>query len=121
MKIKQRRVDYYSTPSGKQPARDWLLSIKDKLTQAILFKRIRQAGEGQFGHNRSVGDGVNELKINYGPGYRIYYGIHQDELILILMGGSKGTQQMDIKKARAYWLVWKEDNLWKNKHHSKLI
>lgn len=110
VKIKQRRVDYFTTFSGKQPAREWLLSIKDKLAQAILFKRIRQAGEGQLGNTRSVGDGVHELKINYGPGFRIYYGIHQDELILILIGGSKGTQQMDIKKARAYWLVWKDDN-----------
>ena len=110
MKIKQRRVDYYTTPSGKQPARDWLQSIKDKLTQAILYKRIRQAGLGQMGNTRSVGEGVHELKINYGPGFRIYYGIHQDELILILMGGDKGSQKMDIKKAQAYWLVWKEDN-----------
>jgi len=86
------------------------LDIKDKMTQAILFKRLRQAGEGQFGHTRSVGEGVHELKINYGPGYRIYYGIHRDELILILAGGDKSSQQSDIKKARAYWLVWKEDN-----------
>ena len=110
MNIKHRRVDYFSTPSGKHPARDWLLSIKDNLTQAILFKRIRQAGNGHFGKTRHVGDGVSELKINFGPGYRIYYGIHQDELILILMGGSKSTQQDDIKKARAFWLSWKEDN-----------
>lgn len=110
MKVKQRRVDYYSTPSGKQPARDWLLSIKDKLTQAIIFKRIRQAGEGLLGNTRGVGEGVHELKINYGPGYRVYFGIHQDELILILVGGNKSTQQMDIKKAHAYWLVWKEEN-----------
>lgn len=95
---------------GKQPARDWLLSLKDMLTQAILFKRIRQAGQGNFGKTRHVGDGVNELKISFGPGYRIYYGIHQDELILILMGGSKSTQQSDIRKARAYWLEWKEGN-----------
>ncbi|MCX7979155.1 MAG: type II toxin-antitoxin system RelE/ParE family toxin, partial [Bdellovibrionaceae bacterium] len=50
---------------------------------------------------RSVGSGVHELKIDYGPGYRVYYGIHQDEIILLLMGGSKRTQQSDIEKAQA--------------------
>lgn len=110
MRIKQRLVDYYKTVSGKEPAKEWLASIKDKLTLAILFKRIRQAGLGQFGNTRNVDNGVWELKINYGPGYRIYYGIHRDELILILVGGSKRTQTTDIQKAKAYWTEWKERN-----------
>lgn len=103
-------VDYYRTPAGNAPAQEWLSAIKDKLTQAILYKRIRQAGLGQFGRTRNVGDGVWELKIDYGPGYRVYYGIQGDELILILMAGSKRTQTADIKKARAYWIEWKEIN-----------
>lgn len=110
MQIKQRDVQYYETPNGKLPAKEWLLSIKDNLTQAILYKRIRQAGLGQFGKTRNLGSGLNELKIDYGPGFRIYYGIHEDKLILILMGGSKRTQDSDIKKARVYWLEWKERN-----------
>lgn len=110
MQIKQRAVDYYRTSAGKEPAKEWLSSVKDKLTQAILYKRIRQAGLGQFGKTRNVGDGVWELKIDYGPGYRVYYGIRGDELILILMAGSKRTQTADIKKARAYWIEWKETN-----------
>jgi putative addiction module killer protein len=111
VQIKPREVHYFETPAGKAPARDWLSSIKDKLTQAILYKRIRQAGLGQFGKTRNVGDGVWELKIDYGPGYRVYYGIHGDELILILMAGSKRTQAADIKKAQAYWNEWKERDL----------
>lgn len=110
MQIKQRVVDYYRTPAGNAPAQEWLSAIKDKLAQAILYKRIRQAGLGQFGKTRNVGDGVWELKIDYGPGYRVYYGIQGDELILILMAGSKRTQTADIKKARAYWIEWKEIN-----------
>lgn len=108
MQIRQRLIDYYETSSGRAPAREWLSSLKDKITQAILYKRIRQAGLGQFGKTRNVGDGVWELKIDYGPGYRVYYGIHNDELILLLMAGSKRTQSADIKKARTYWLEWKE-------------
>jgi putative addiction module killer protein len=108
MQIKQRLIDYYRTSSGREPVREWLSSLKDKITQAILYKRIRQAGLGQFGKTRNVGDGVSELKIDYRPGYRVYYGIHDDELILLLMAGSKRTQSADIKKARAYWIEWKE-------------
>lgn len=110
MQAKPRSIDYYKTRTGKEPAKEWLSSVKDTLTQAILYKRIRQAGLGQFGKARNLGDGIWELKVDYGPGYRLYYGIHGDELILILMGGSKRTQTADIKKARAYWIDWKETN-----------
>ncbi|MGZ6478096.1 MAG: type II toxin-antitoxin system RelE/ParE family toxin [Bdellovibrionales bacterium] len=111
MQIKRRAVEYYITPNGKAPARDWLSAVKDKMTQAILYKRIRQAGEGQFGKTKSVGGGVFEMKIDYGPGFRIYYGIHGDEIILILTAGSKRTQSGDIAKAKTYWIQWKEDNI----------
>ena len=74
MQIKQRVIEYYKTPSGKVPAKELLSAVKDTLTQAILCKRIRQAGLGHFGKTRNVGDGVWELKIDYGPGYRVYYG-----------------------------------------------
>ena len=110
MKVKERLVEYFYTASGKAPAKEWLNSIKDKLTQAILFKRIRQASLGNFGDSKSVGQGVLEMRIDFGPGYRIYYGIHKDDLILLLMGGSKRTQQNDIEKAQAFWTLWKDKN-----------
>jgi len=110
VQVKPRDIQYYETPAGKVPAKDWLSAVKDGLTQAILYKRIRQAGIGQFGKTRSIGAGVAELKIDYGPGFRVYYGIHEDKLILILMAGSKRTQESDIKKAKAYWTEWKERN-----------
>jgi putative addiction module killer protein len=110
VKIKERVVEYFYTPAGKAPAKDWLNSIKDKLTQAILFKRIRQASLGNFGDHKSIGQGVFEMRIDFGPGYRIYYGVHKDEVILLLMGGSKRAQQADIDKAKTYWTLWKENN-----------
>jgi putative addiction module killer protein len=110
VKIKERLVEYFYNDSGKAPAKEWINSIKDGMTQAILYKRIRQASLGNFGVHKSVGLGVFELKIDFGPGYRIYYGIHNDELILLLMGGSKRTQQTDIDKAKANWSIWKGKN-----------
>ena len=109
MDAKVRSVEYYTTSAGKQPVRSWLSGIKDSLTQAILYKRIRQAGLGNFGKIRNVDDGVNELKIDYGPGYRVYFGIYQGELILLLVGGTKRTQQSDIEKARDYWAQWQKE------------
>lgn len=110
VKAKERSVDYFYAPNSKAPVKDWLHSIRDKLTQAILYKRIRQAALGNFGDHKSVGQGVSEMRIDYGPGYRIYYGIHQDEVILLLIGGSKKTQSSDIEKAKTYWNLWKENH-----------
>ena len=116
MDAKVRIIEYYTTAAGKQPALSWLSGIKDSLAQAILYKRIQQAGLGNFGKTRNVGNGVNELKIDYGPGYRVYFGVYQDELILLLVGGTKRTQHSDIEKARDYWAQWqKEKKLWKQK------
>ena len=106
MHVEARTVEYFTSSSGKQPVRDWLDSIKDKVTQAIIYKRIRQAGLGNLGKTRSVGAGVHEMKIDYGPGYRVYYGIHRDEIILLLMAGSKRTQQSDIEKSQLNWKQW---------------
>ncbi|MBX9767009.1 MAG: type II toxin-antitoxin system RelE/ParE family toxin [Bdellovibrionales bacterium] len=108
-KVRARTVEYFIAPTGRAPAREWLESLKDKVTQAILFRRIRQVGLGNFGKTRGVGKGVHELKIDYGPGYRIYFGVHRDELILLLTGGNKRTQQSDIEKAQTFWKKWLED------------
>lgn len=110
MDVKPRDIHYYTTANGKQPVRKWLESIKDSMTQAILYKRIRQAGMGNFGHTRSVGGGVSEFKIDFGQGYRIYFGLHKDKLIVLLVGGTKRTQQADIETAKDYWNHWKKEN-----------
>jgi putative addiction module killer protein len=62
---------------------------------------------GLFGDWKSVGDGVYELRIDYGPGYRVYYGQDGDILILLLSGGDKATQRKDIEKAHDYWKDYK--------------
>ena len=109
MKVKERLVEYFVASNGKVPVKEWLSSIKDPLTQAILYKRIRQAADGNFGDSKTVGSGVFEMRINYGSGYRIYYGIHKDEVILLLVGGSKRTQSSDIEKAKIFWMKFKEN------------
>lgn len=78
----------------------WFCSIKDKKTKSIIDVRIRRVSLGNFGDIEPVGKGVSELKIHYGPGFRVYL-LHQGEAIIILLcGGDKSTQEEDIQKAQ---------------------
>lgn len=65
--------------------------------------RIRRLRSGNLGDWKSVGNGVRELRIDAGPGYRIYFGVRKQTIVILLMGGDKGTQQSDILAARALW------------------
>ena len=72
--------------------------------------RIRRLADGNPGDVRPVGKGVSELRIDIGPGYRVYYATRGEELILLLAGGDKSTQARDIKAALALWDDWKVEN-----------
>ena len=67
-------VEIYQTDTGKQPFTEWLDSISDKKTKTTIHRRIERLGMGNFGNCEPVGDGVSELKIYLGPGFRIYFG-----------------------------------------------
>lgn len=78
----------------------WLEGLRDYKAQAIIQTRIdRLALEGNPGHVEPVGEGVSEMKIDFGPGYRIYFVEHGDVLVVLLAGGDKDSQPRDIKTA----------------------
>jgi len=77
----------------------WLSALKDKLGRARIIHRIRSAEHGNFGDCEPVGEGVSEMRINFGPGYRIYYTRRGEVIYLLLLGGDKSTQKRDIKRA----------------------
>ena len=79
---------------------DWINSLKDRAGQAIIAARIRRISKGNFGDSKSVGDGVSELRIDYGPGYRVYFTRRGQEIILLLCGGDKSSQNRDIEAAK---------------------
>jgi len=85
----------------------WLKKIKDKKAKAIIQVNINRLMEENIGKARSVSEGVHEKKINYGPGYRLYFINHNQNIIVLLCGGDKSTQQNDIKQAK---LISKEIN-----------
>lgn len=88
---------------GKEPFIDWLKKL-DKVFQAKVQVYVDRVAFGGAKNNiKSLGDGVFEIKINYGPGFRVYFGEDGETIILLLLGGDKSGQSRDIKKAKDYW------------------
>ena len=77
----------------------WFDSLKDRKARMRIDIRIRRISLGNFGDVKSVGEGVSEIRIDYGPGYRIYYLQRKNKVIILLWGGDKSTQLKDIEKA----------------------
>lgn len=79
--------------------RDWINSLKDRAGRARIQVRVDRLAHGNPGQHRKLAGGVAELKIDFGPGYRVYYMERGGELIILLAGGDKSTQQQDMKTA----------------------
>ena len=103
MKIPERTLRILVLHNGRSPFKDWLRSLRDKPTQARIQSRIDRLQLGAFGDYQSVGGGVFELRIHFGPGYRVYFALHGAQVILLLCGGDKSTQVRDLVDAQQYW------------------
>lgn len=98
----------YQRDDGRVPFSEWLEAMRDKVAQARIRVRLRQLQAGNFGDSEPVGEGVIELRVHVGAGYRVYCGKHGKTIVLLLCGGDKGTQTADIKRAKALWSEWKQ-------------
>ena len=87
----------------------WLTKLRDQRAAARVLIRINRLAAGNPGDVKPVGQGVSELRINYGPGYRIYYLRHGDRVVLLLTGGDKSTQDADIRKAHLIAAEWRKN------------
>ena len=103
MNVYPKEIQRYITLNGKVPFTEWFESLRDINAQTKVISRLNRVAIGNLGNCRSVGEGVFELKINYGPGYRIYFGQIGNTIILLLCGGDKSTQNRDIRQAKEYW------------------
>ncbi len=99
-------LEVYVTDQGRKPFTEWLHRIEDIKARAIIRARLNRIRLGNLGDCRSVGDGVQEFRIDYGPGYRIYFGHAGLQIILLLCAGTKGTQRNDIERAKRYWKTY---------------
>jgi putative addiction module killer protein len=100
-------ISYYLTERGGKPFKEWLDGLKDIVARQKVRIRLDRVRLGNLGKNRSVGEGVYELKSHYGPGYRVYEGLKQKTVVLLLLGGDKSSQKEDIAQAKAYWQDYK--------------
>ena len=100
------QIHDYLTEDDKDPFKVWLESLTDRQARARVAVRVQRMAAGNFGDCKPVSDGVWELRIDYGPGYRVYYAKAGKKMILLLIGGDKRKQQADIETAVAYWKDW---------------
>lgn len=90
--------------------RRWLRSLRDARARARILKSIDHLSLGHFGNTKSVGGGISEFRVDYGPGYRIYFARRGARLILLAYGGDKSRQRTDIVRAREIAASWEPDH-----------
>jgi len=91
--------------------RIWYRNLKDIQARVIIDLRLNSVRKGDFGDQKSVGNGIFELRINYGPGYRVYYKKSRTDIVVLLCGGDKSTQEADIAKAKRILEELENENL----------
>ena len=97
------QLEYYLTEEGACPFTEWLYGLRDRVATSRIRTRLDRVSLGNFGTVESVGQGVSELKIDHGPGYRVYFAMSGKTVVLLLVGGDKSTQRKDIAAAHSYW------------------
>ncbi len=107
MLVTPKEVVVFRANDGQVPFEDWLDDLKDKRAVARVLARLARVRLGNLGDCKSVGEGVAELRVDCGPGYRVYFGQKGQTLVVLLCGGDKRTQDRDIRLAKQYWREFK--------------
>jgi putative addiction module killer protein len=99
-------IRYYVAADGRQPFAEWFVDL-ESISRAKVTRSIVRMEQGNFSNVKSVGEGVLEYRIDFGPGYRVYFGRDGETLVILLCGGTKKRQQRDIDAAHVYWQDYK--------------
>ncbi len=102
MEAVPRTLQDYQTENGRFPFREWLEAYSGQKIFGVVLARLARVEKGLLGDCKAVGSGVYELRIDFGPGYRIYFG-QDGPIVVLLCGGTKKTQDRDIQAAMEYW------------------
>ena len=100
-------IRYYVVRDGRSPFAEWFAEL-DGVVRAKVTRAITRSEQGNLGSVKGVGEGVLECRIDFGPGYRVYFGRDGDTLVILLNGGTKKRQQRDINDAHRYWQDYKQ-------------
>ena len=101
----------YQSEGGDEPITQWLRSLRDAQARARIEVRLTRLALGNFGDCKTLRSGVSELRIDWGPGYRVYYGMVGKTVVLLLSGGDKRKQDADIEQAIRYFEAFKRRQL----------
>ena len=102
MESRPRTIHIYEGPDGERPYETWVKSLEPMRAKTTIAARLDRAARGLLGDWKPVRNGVCELRIHFGPGYRVYFGFDGDTMVL-LCGGTKSNQTRDISRAAEYW------------------
>jgi putative addiction module killer protein len=103
------QIKLLETDEGKVPFEEWYNSLKDKVTKVKIRRRLDRIELSNFGDTESLGEGVYELRLHFGAGYRIYFTRVGNVVVVLLGGGDKSTQKRDIAKAKEMWQRYKNE------------
>jgi putative addiction module killer protein len=99
----EKQILIYADERGNEPFSVWIHNLKDISGRKRIFTRIDRLRYGNYGDCEPVGEGVSELRMHFGPGYRVYFAEKGNTIIILLCGGDKGDQKQCIKNAKLYW------------------
>jgi putative addiction module killer protein len=102
VRVSPKEILIYQTEDGRTPFSQWM-DEQNARVYGIVMTRLERVEMGNLGDHRAVGDGVSELRIDIGPGYRVYFGKDGEQLVILLIAGTKKTQRRDIETARQFW------------------
>ena len=103
MPVIEREIKKLELQNGLVPFDEWFDSLRDRKWQVAVDSRLARVRAGNFGDSRSVGGGVFELRIDVGPGLRVYYGLRGRQVVVLVGGGDKSSQTRDIRRAQQLW------------------
>lgn len=104
-----KEIEFYIAPDGKIPFNEWFESLKDKRAKQEVSRRLDRAAAGNYGDHKVLVEDLYEMRITYGPAYRIYYTETEGRIIVLFCGGDKSTQGQDILRAKQYLMDYKGD------------
>ena len=103
-----REVIFYRVDGNdREPFTNWLNDLRDSKGRRCILRCMHRLKQGIYGDHKSLGEGLSELRIFFGPGYRVYLGEHGNKVV-ILLGGDKDSQQNDIQRAKDYWKEYRK-------------
>jgi putative addiction module killer protein len=102
-----KQIVFYADEDGNEPFQVWIDNLRDQQGRRRIISRLFRVQQGNYGDVEPIGEGLSELRLFFGPGYRVYFGEDAGNIVVILCGGDKASQDRDIEAAKDYWKEYK--------------